>query len=225
MTPKQEIIMTLFTKETIDKVKEQFKNGKEIIAYESFDMNFRLFKPTASHINLEFFARIPVETVKEQDLSGVGNRARGMVSVLKPIGFFSQKKGFSSNGLEVTVLKEFEDDLNYLIELGKIDSNLKINKLSLEENALLAAFSVEALFQAEKYQDCSFNANGLDMDIYMTLDGEYPQSFLNDRYGLSGHIGAYFLRDENRRIDMNTSYKDLYWDLFKMSLMTAYKII
>ena len=48
MTPTQEMVMTLFTKETIDKVKEQFKNGKEIVYNERFDMSFRLFKPTAN---------------------------------------------------------------------------------------------------------------------------------------------------------------------------------
>ena len=52
MTPTQEMVMTLFTKETIDKVKEQFKNGKEIVSNESFDMSFRLFKPTTNYINL-----------------------------------------------------------------------------------------------------------------------------------------------------------------------------
>jgi hypothetical protein len=218
MTPKQEIIMTLFTQETLSKVKEQFQNGNEIVAYESFNMSFRLYKPTADYINLELFTRISIE---EQ---GLGNMRRA-VMFLKPIGFFSKKKGASSESIEVTVLKEFEDDLKELIRLGKITSQIKVNKLSLEENALLAAFSIDALMQAEKYQDCSFQANGLDMDIYMTYDNEYPQSFLDDKYGLKGHIGAYFLRDENRRIDMNTSYKSLYWDLFKMSLMTAYKIV
>ena len=220
MTAKQEIIMTLFTEETISKVKEQFKSGNEIVSFESYNMNFRLYRPTSHYINLELFTHM---AVGEQELNRLGGMRRA-VMFLKPIGFFNKMEGNSSR-IEVTVLKEFEDDLITLIRLGKVPSEIKVNQLSLEANALLAAFSVEALIHAEEHQDCSFQANGLDVDIYMTYDNEYPQSFLDDKYGLQGHIGAYFLKGEDKRIDVNMAHKDLYWHLHNMSLMTAYKRI
>ena len=102
MTPTQEMVMTLFTKETIDKVKEQFKNGKEIVSNESFDMSFRLFKPTANYINLELLIQMPIETGEEQDFPGIGRgRMQTTVMFFKPVGFFTQKKGFLSTDIEV----------------------------------------------------------------------------------------------------------------------------
>lgn len=222
MTLTQEIVMTLFTKETIDKVKEQFKSGKEIIFNENFDMSFRLFKPTANYINLELLIKMPIETGEEQDFPVIGRgRIQTTVMFFKPVGFFTYKKGFLSNDIEVTVVKEFENDLDYLIKAGKVTSNIKINKLSLEENAVLAAFSMEAVNNAQKYEDVSFFANGLNCDIYMTFEG-FPQVYLDDRHGLNGAIAAYLLR-EKKSIGPNVQYKEIFNRFYAMSLMTAFK--
>ena len=59
----------------------------------------------------------------------------------------------------------------------------------------------------------------------MTLNNGYPQSFLDDKYGLHGHIGAYFLKGTDKRIDMNIIYEGLFRKLYGMSLMTVYKRI
>ncbi|XQP83961.1 MAG: hypothetical protein ACOJUL_13235 [Candidatus Pollutiaquabacter aromativorans] len=222
MTPTQEMVMTLFTKETIDKVKEQFKNGKEIVSNESFDMSFRLFKPTANYINLELLIQMPIETGEEQDFPGIGRgRMQTTVMFFKPVGFFTQKKGFLSTDIEVTVVKEFENDLDYLIKAGKVPSNIKTHKLTLEENAVLAAFSMEAANNAQKYEDASFIANGLYCDIFMTFEG-FPQVFLDDRHGLNGPIAAYLLREQNS-VNPIVQYKELFDKFHSMSLMTAFK--
>lgn len=222
MTPTQEMVMTLFTNETIIKVKEQFKNGKEIVSNESFDMSFRLFKPTANYINLELLIQMPVETSEEQDIPGIGRgRMQKTVMFFKPIGFFTQKKGFLSNEIEVTVVKEFENELDALMNAGKIPSNIKTHKLTLEENAVLAAFSMEAAMHAQKYEDASFFANGLYCDIFMTFEG-FPQVFLDDRHGLTGPIAAYLLREQNS-VNPIVQYKELFDKFHSMSLMTAFK--
>lgn len=222
MTPSQEMVLTLFTKETINKVKEQFKKGTEIISNESFDMSFRLFKPTKNYINLELLIQMPIENGEAQDVPEIGRgRMQTTVMFFKPIGFYSQKKAFLSNDIEVTVVKEFENDLNYLIKAGKVPSTIKIHKLTLEENAVLAAFSMEALINAQKYQDASFIANGLFCDIFMTLEG-FPQVFLDDRHGLNGPLAAYLLREQNS-VNPIVQYKEHFDKFNRMSLMTAFK--
>jgi hypothetical protein len=93
MTPRQEMVMTLFTKTTIDKVKEQFKNGDEITSVDSFDISFRLFKPTPNFINLELLIQTPIEAGEEQYIQGIGRgRLEKSVMFFKPIGYFTQKK-------------------------------------------------------------------------------------------------------------------------------------
>jgi hypothetical protein len=222
MTPRQEMVMTLFTKTTIDKVKEQFKNGDEITSVDSFDISFRLFKPTPNFINLELLIQTPIEAGEEQYIQGIGRgRLEKSVMFFKPIGYFTQKKGFLTTELEVTILKEFENDLDYLLNSGKISSNIKIHKLTLEENAVLAAFSMEAANNAQKYEDASFIANGLYCDIFMTFEG-FPQVFLDDRYGLNGPIAAYLIKEQNS-VKPIVRFKELFDKFYAMSLLTAFK--
>lgn len=221
MTITQEMIMTLFTKDTINKVKEQFSNGKDIVPIDSFDMSFRLFKSNSDNINLEVPIQMPLETGEENDGHGVG--IKKMVVFFQPIGFYTQKKGFLSNDIEVTIMKGFEEDFDFLIKNNKISSNIKIHKLTLEENAVIASISIEALIAAERHKDGSFKANGLEMDIYMTYDNEYPQSFLNDKYGLKEHIGAYFLKNNNQGVTVNIRYEAIFNKFRQMGLLTLFK--
>lgn len=222
MTPSQEMVATLFSKETIEKVKMQFKSGQEKVPLESFEMSFRLFKPNSENINLELLIQMPIETGEEQNLPGIGmGRMQKTVMFFKPIGFFTLKKGVFSSSIEVTVPEEFEKELDYLKSNNKVPSNIETHKLSLEENAVLAAFSMEAITNAEKYEDASFFANGLYCDIFMAFDG-YPQVFLDDRHGLNGPIAAYLLREQNS-VNPIINYKEIFDKFNYMSLMTAFK--
>lgn len=224
MTPAQEVLMTLFTDDTIQKVKKQFSEGNEKVTLESFNMSFRLFNTKTGNINLELLIQMPVESDEEENLHGLGRvTMQRTVMFFKPVGFFTQKKGFFSSTLEVTILKEFEYDLDILLTNGKIPTSIQIHKLSLRENAVLAAFSMEAFINAEKYGDTSFIANGLYCDIYLTLEG-YPQVFLDDKHNLSGPIAAYLLREQNS-INPIREYEELFNRFDKMELMTAFKRI
>jgi hypothetical protein len=165
---------------------------------------------------------MPVEAGVEQDFPGIGQgHLQKTIMYLKPIGFYTQTKGFLSNNIEITIVKEFENDFDFLIRNAKIPSSIKVQKFSLEENAVLAAFSMEALIHARKYEDSSFFENGLYCDIFMTLEG-YPQVFLDDRHGLQGPIAAYLIREKNS-INPVVKYKQLFDRFQSMSLMTAFK--
>jgi hypothetical protein len=222
MTPTQEMVMTLFAKETLDKVKGQFRDKTEILPVESYDMSFRLFKPIANNINLELLIQMPIERREEQNIPDLDNgRMKNTITFFKPIGFFQQTNGFFSKDFEVTVLNEFESDLDFLKKNNLIPSKITIRKLSLEENAVLASFSMEAALRAQKYEDDSFIANGLHCDIFMSLDG-YPQVFLDDRHRLNGPIAAYLLREKNS-VNPMVQYKESFDKFYSMSLMTAFK--
>ncbi len=222
MSPTQEMVMTLFTKETIDKVKNQFINGPKILPVDSFDMSFRLFKPSPENINLEILVQTTVSNEGEADFGELGRgQIKSAMTFFKPIGFFTLKKGSSSNEIEITVVKEFENELDTLIRNGDITPSNNIHKLSLRENAVLAAFSMETYLEARKYEDASLQANGLFIDIYMTFEGQ-PQIFLDDRHNLSGPIGIYFLREHNT-INPIVEYKELFDKFSSMELLTAFK--
>jgi hypothetical protein len=226
MTVSQEIAMSLFTKETLQQVKAQFKSGENRTPIECFNMSFRLFRASEENINLELLIQmaLPDDGYEEVDLGTFG-KARSTQSVMffKPIGFFKLKKNFFSEELDVTIVKEFEKDLDYLIENKKIPSGVITNKLNFVENAVLAAFSMEALLRAQKYEDVSFYANGLKADIFMSFDG-YPQVFLDDSYNFPGPIAAYMIRETNS-VNPIIDYQDIFNRFNRMSLMTAFKRI
>lgn len=121
----------------------------------------------------------------------------------------------------ITVLKEFEDNLSRLINRSNVKIGTQLNRLSLEDNALLAAFSVEAALNANKYRDISFEANGLFCDLIMTYEG-VPQFFLNDKYGVKDAFAVYHADGEGI-ISPIIKYKKLFDRFLDMELMTGVK--
>ena len=210
MTASQEMVLTLLSPTTLSMVKQQFQKGTEIFPIDSFDMNFRLFKPTDFNVNLEILTQIK-------------STNQNIIPFFKTIGFYTVDNGYVSIEIEITILKEFENDLDYLIKEGKVPSNIKIKRLSTIENAVLAGYSMEAVLNATRNIDCSTRANGLDVDIYMTGDDEYSQLFLNDKYNIRGHIVAYFFKQKNQGIATNLKYEEMSNKFQKMSLFSAFK--
>lgn len=221
MTATQEMLISLLTKETLDKVNKQFINSVTGIIHIEIDgLDYRLFKPTATNINLEILNTMSFDFSETQNIPGIGRGSTGKsIMYYLPIGYFTQIKGIP----ELTVVKAFENDIDYLINNNKLSLPIKINKLSLKENALLAAFSIESATRAEKYEDASYTANGLFCDIYMCSDG-FPQVFLDDRHGLSGPIAAYLIKEKNM-VNPITDYKELFDKFNSMGLLTAFKIL
>lgn len=223
MTTSQEMVMTLLSGDTIAKAKKQFRNGEQIAALESYEMTFRLYKTSTSTFNLELLLQMPVKTVEESLEGFPGSRIQQVITFFKPIGFYTVTKNFLSTNVEATILREFENDHAFLNKNRHFSSGVTVNKLSLEENAVIAAFSMETYLQAKNYRDHSLHVNGLDLDIYMTYDNEYPQSFLNDKYGFSGHIAAYFLRGARQSIAPSLKVEKSFNKLRELQLLSIFK--
>ena len=218
-----EIVKTFIYKDTIETVKKLFKSNVDRTPIKSHDLQFRLIKPTNYNVNLEIFTEIKLECSEEEvDLGSMGKGIKfKTVSFFKPIGYYCLKKGLFSNSVGLTIVKEYEDSLDFLIKNKKVPSTIKINKLPLRHNALIAAFSKESRIEASKNEDrFSFFANGLILDIYMSEDG-YPQVFLDDKYGIEGAIAKYRLYDKPGGIDPITKYKELFDSLYEMRLFTS----
>lgn len=198
MTITEQLTKTLFLTETIEKVKEQFKSGRKIVPVDQYDINFRLLL-VGDIINLEILA--------------TGQYGR----YFKPIGFYDQNQ-------TIYVIKEFENDFDSLVQKGEISNNSTAKKLTIEENAVIGAFSMDTYIQANQLKDCSFISNGLNFDIFMTLDGD-PQIFLDDKYNLPGPIGIYFLRTQDKSINPTVKFKELFDKFAEINFLSAFKTI
>lgn len=208
MTAIQEMLISILTNETFNKVHNQFINpGTSVIQIDIEGLDYRLLKPDETTINLELLNTMPIRSKIDGKI----------IMYYMPIGYFS----LGSGNLEFTVVKYFENDINFLNDRNMLPLKMKINNLSLIENALLAAFSMEAVQIAVEYRDANLTVNGLDLDIFMTFEG-YPQSYLNDKYGLLTPLAAYMTRREGK-IKPNPIYNELYARLDNMKLLTAYK--
>lgn len=229
MTPTQEMTSVLFEKDTLEKVKAQFKSGAEKTPIDSRDMSFRLFRTKYGNINLEMLCR---------DNSGM---------YFKPIGFYKFEKGgfFSSGKLTVTVLNEFKDD--YKSVSGINPTNTEVEFMGIRESAVIAAFSRETIEMVkEMYRlkanglpqavidqigpfphlhamqfDKSLNSNGLNIDLLFSMDG-FPQCFLDDDYGVEGAFGAYIKNENGFSLNPTVEHKNNFDKFHQMGLLSAF---
>lgn len=222
LTVTEQFTKTLFLENTIQKVREQFANGTEILPIDEFDMNFRLLL-VGETVNLELLAT-----------GQLGN-------YFKPIGFYDKN-------LNVYLLKEFEADFESLKTKNDIPHNLQVKTLSLRENAVIGAFSMDVIISvlqvlnelnekgfepefrdgimipANLRYDRQLVANGLNSELIMTFEG-YPQFNLDDEYGLNGAIGAYIPNGQGLSINPIVEYKELFDKFARMKLLSAYNRI
>ncbi|WP_304066107.1 hypothetical protein [Pedobacter glucosidilyticus] len=228
MKIKEDFIKAILSKEIRNYAREMFNsdfeyNGnKDKMPVDMFDISFRLFKPNATNVNLEFLAVSP------------------QGKYFQPIGFYDKEDN-------VFILNEFLDSYNELFSLGQIQENVK--KLDLKTNAVIASFSMTTASLAfQTLQDFKnngwndeirgsvnipgymrydkkFKNNGFNCNLLFSNNG-YPQFYLDDEYGLEDAIGAY-IENENGRfmIHPTTPYKNSFDILNHMSLLTAFKKI
>ena len=224
LTITEQFVKTLFLPETLKKVKEQFNTQTEIVPIDMFDMNFRLYRTTPNYINLELLAT-----------GSLGH-------YFKPIGFFD-------SNINIYILHEFESDLKNILCRDELPNHIVIKPISLKENAVIAAFSMEVIIEvlltfkeiSEKgfkpefrfgsmrppniRYDKKLTVNGYNSELIMTLEA-FPQFFLDDEYGLQGPIGAY-RKSINGKLSINpiVEYKTLFDKFVSMSLLSAFKRI
>lgn len=247
MTIQEEMQLALFNPDVIQKVKSLFSDNKEIVTIDLPNMSCRLFKSKRGNINIETQSRISLPQGNSQ-LKNLGKvDFHKTVVFFKPFGFYSKTP---TGELIVNIINEFSKEYESLNAYNKFQTNLLTRKLSLEENAVIAAFSQETFFFAdlifeellEKGFDPEFvdgrmipgnlrydkklTSNGLDCELLMSFDG-YPQFFLDDKYGFGGQaIGAYLKKDlKIKTIDIcpTLPFKDLFDKFNLMGLLTAFK--
>lgn len=247
MTIQEEMQLALFNPDVIQRVQSLFSENKEILPIDLPNMSCRLFKSKRGNINIETQSRItlPQENYQQKNLGEVDFHKT--VVFFKPFGFYSKTP---TGELIVNILNEFSREYENLKASNKFHINLLTKKLSLEENAVIAAFSQETFSYANlifeellekgfvpefvdgrmipgnlRY-DKKLTSNGMDCELLMSFDG-YPQFFLDDKYGFGGQaIGAYLKKDlKNKTIDIcpTLPFKDLFDKLHLMGLLTAFK--
>ena len=225
MGTKDEMTLALFDNSVKAKVSQmlqsnyEFNGHKDRMPLEVFGMNFRLFKPTPTYVNLEFL-------------------------VITPIGKFFQPIGFFDASLNVYVLNEFAESYKRLKSSQQIGSDAKF--LDIKTNAVIGAFSGQTIQQVlqvfEEFRiggwnnefkdgrmipatmryDKRFESNGYNSELLFCNDG-YPQFYLHDDYGLRGAIGAYMKGNSGKlSIHPTVEYKELFDKLDSLKLLTAF---
>jgi hypothetical protein len=219
MTPIQEMVIALFSADTLEKVKGQFKSGKEIVSAEKFDLPLRLLKVDTKTINLELLVQRVYGPPRREAIGMV----RSASSYFKPIGVYSLEKGVFSNKIGITILQEFADEYNALNKKGIVKYADGVKNLSLAENTAIAAFSMDAVIEARDNEDKALTINGLAVEIIMASVG-YPQLFLDDYYRVKGPVAAYFAQGPDS-LNPTIAYKEVFDDLSARKLLSAYKAL
>lgn len=222
MKTNKEILKYVLTDDIIEKVKQLINSNDRIIYLNHYESEYRLLKSEYGNINFE----IPIELLLNKNNELITNTITDttpfkILFYYKPICYFD----FSiENRLTMSILKEYEEDLLFLIDNGlKKDNKLFIKRLSLKENAVIASFTKEASLYAEQIKDISFVSNGLNCDIYLTRWGDIPQVFLDDKYDLTGPIAAYLNNNGQKSANPIIEYQDLYNKLLSMGLLSVFK--
>ncbi len=144
-----------------------------------------------------------------------------MAKYFKPIGIY--KISPDSSKVTITILKEFEEDYQLLKRNNAIRGEHEVKMLTLKENAVIVAFSMDAVVEARAMKDDAFFLNGFDIEIIMTSGpNSYPQIFMHDKYNLSGPIGAYFAQGPHT-LNPTMEYKRIFDDFEAKSLLSAFK--
>jgi len=145
---------------------------------------------------------------------------RQAVRFFKPIGYYQR------NGT-IKIIAEFEPAFESLKDKKLITSSILVESMSLRENAVIAAFSMDSTILAleifndlnEKDFEDEFKnglvipakfkrggcdkkiiVNGYNAELIMGHSG-FPQFFLDDKYNLHEPICAYVMNNNRLRVD------------------------
>lgn len=215
-----EIIKSLLNQVTSSLVLKAFNLNKPARYSVSKSLPIYLNYIDQDTVNLEFIAMFISPTIKKKYDSNLNQYVRqgDLVKFYKPIGFYNRH-------LELTILNEYCIIVEELKNSGLIRRDIHYKTLSLINNSIIAAFSMETCLNAKKFVDCSIISNGLEIDLLLTYDREYVQSFLNNKYHVDGILGAYMkvIEDEDD-LSLNPSieHKKTFDFLYRKQLLTAY---
>jgi hypothetical protein len=173
----------------------------------------------ANTVSLEFVHHVMSPAIKENYDTSLGKfvRTSHLEKFYKPIGFYDKSQ-------QLTLVKEFENEVSTLMSAGLIPLQ-NFNRMPLLDNALIGALSKECVLQAKQFKDSSIEANGLKIDLLMTHDNEYIQSYLDDSYGVQNALCAYqrvIGDDDDVKLNPTFEHKARYDSLYKKRLLTVY---
>lgn len=214
MTIEDEITKELFNEKIIDSAKKLYSSSANISSVGN-ELPLRLYKTKDGTINLELIAKHKFFNKK--------NGESTFHDFAQPIGYYNIQKGIFKTNTQIIIINQFEKSYNYLSANNLINNSLKVNKLTFNENILIGAVSLEASLNAELLIDTSFISNGFNYDLFMTLDNEYPQCFLDDKYDMSDPLVGYLFREINRPINPMVKFEKEFNSLYKRELLTAYR--
>lgn len=221
MTIIQQMVLTMFSEHTLTTVKMMFQTNDKVKPIEGYDISFRLVMINDNSINFEFGYNTPL---------GI---------YYKPIGYFNRN-------MQSYLINEFENTFTYLSINELLEIDILPMALSLRENAVIAAFSIDTLLEVLKtFQEISVKGykaefidgimippnlrydkktiiNGLKSELIMTYEG-YPQFFVDDNYNINGAIGAYRLMNGKIKIDPIVDFSADHDKLYARSLLSAFK--
>jgi hypothetical protein len=201
-----EVIRKALELMSIDRGNEGFNNAFPI---EKYEISFRLYKPYDNVVNLEF-------------LCYANNN-----KFYQPVGFYKSN--------EIYLLNEYVEAYNDLLIKNIISR--KVIFLNIKENAVIAAFSIQAVEYSieilknfysdgkpmnslEKY-DKFAEINGLSCELLLCNEG-YPQLYIDDKYNLNGHIGAYIPNSNGLNLGYPKNIEKEYFELMEQELLTAF---
>lgn len=214
----QQLFQVLVSPETKNYALSMFSGGfqhngfTDRLPLDSQDFTLRLFKPTPDFVNFEFLVS-----------SKTGR-------YFKPIALFRR------NG-DINLFEELRDAYNSTKE--NLNTNT-IKFLNTQNNAVISAFSKEAYESAieilaafkndpqkpftlgglTKY-DREIYVNGMDCELIF-CNQHYPQFFLDDKYEISGHIGAYIPTEQGINVAPAVAHKQTFDNMRNLGLLTAF---
>ena len=213
----RDLLNDLFNPETKKNAIKMFVSGfqhngfTDRMPLNSDNFTLRLHKPTNSFVNFEFLV---------SSKSG---------KYFKPIAIFN------SDGV-INLFDELKE--TYKTQNFNTDSTVKF--LTTQNNAVIAAFSketyelaIEILSSYKNDPNKPFMMGGLtkyDREIFVNgMDCEmifcnqyYPQFFLDDKYGVNGHIGAYIPIDDGINVAPAIAHKQTFDNMKRLGLLTAF---
>ena len=174
-------------------------------------VNFEIISTYRENVGPSIDLNIPIsDTSKIRNITQIRE-----ITFAKPVGFLFQKDFFLLN----EYIQFFSQNMDKFM---KYPHSFAIKQLKFEVEAMVAACSMEVRLDAEKIVDRKICSNGIDLELWVTDDGDYSQVWLPDKYGYrNGFLVAYVDGVINPAIDKQNTFKMLH----DSGLLAAYKQI
>ena len=202
--------------DTLKKVDHFFDSTDTMASIQTADENLRLRKINTDFIQIESSGLYVMESEK------IENDPDGFIAMEKTTFSFKTLALYTRNH-EIFVPLEIENICRRFPDFEDNFFGYKLKFFSLLENAVIAAFSMETYRRALLKQDFKYKANDMDLDIFMTFNGE-PQVWVDDKYEINHPIGIYF-PNVAKTINSVIQTKESFEKLHSLDILQIFKSI